>query len=244
MTASSLFISDLHLDPERKEINEIFFRFLKQRALQADALYILGDLFEVWVGDDDLSDFNQQVITAFHEYSQHGKQLYLMHGNRDFLLGSTFVRQCDATLLEDPTVVELYGFRTLLCHGDKLCSLDQEYQDFRQTVRSAQWQQSFLARPLQERRQIANDLRRQSREKSQNKADNIMDVNPDDVLELVSSHRLDYLIHGHTHRPATHEINTDSVQCTRLVLSDWYKSGHCLELSHSGYKTETFSPGP
>ncbi len=241
MSHSSLFISDLHLDSERDNINRLFFDFLKYRALEADTLYVLGDLFEVWIGDDDLTEFHQQVIAAFRKYSSHGSQLYFMHGNRDFLLGDEFIQQCGAKLLDDPFMLDLYGRKTLLCHGDSLCTLDHEYQAFRKTVRSERWAHEFVAKTLDERREIANDLRRQSREKSENKADNIMDVNPDDVLKLIELTGTELLIHGHTHRPAEHTINTSFGESKRLVLSDWYQSGHYLEVTQNGFHTEDFS---
>lgn len=241
MSQSSLFISDLHLEPERETINRIFFDFLKQRAVKADALYILGDLFETWIGDDDLTDYNQQVITAFSEYSNKGKQLFFMHGNRDFLLGNEFMQQCGGQLLPDPSILELYGHKILLTHGDTLCTLDHEYQSFRETARSPQWQDTVLNKPLAERRAIAANMRAQSREKSMNKADNIMDVNPPDVLTLIEESKVKYLIHGHTHRPAVHTVTTSAGESTRIVLSDWDKSGHCLELNQSGFRIETFN---
>ncbi|VAW70829.1 UDP-2,3-diacylglucosamine diphosphatase [hydrothermal vent metagenome] len=236
----SLFISDLHLDPERKNINQIFFEFLEGRALKAEALYILGDLFEVWIGDDDLTDFHQQVIAAFRKYNSQGIKLFFMHGNRDFLLGDEFIQQCGAQLLEDPFILDLYGRKTLLCHGDTLCTLDQEYQKFRKTIRSERWAHEFLTKSLEERRNIALDLRRQSREKSENKSHNIMDVNQNDVLELLELTGTEFLIHGHTHRPAEHIIETSFGESKRLVLSDWYQAGHCLEVSSESYHVEDF----
>ena len=235
MKKSSLFISDLHLDPERNKINKIFFNFLEKQAPQAEALYVLGDLFEVWIGDDDLTEFNQQVITAFRKLSAGGTKLYIMHGNRDFLIGDEFIQQCGAVLLDDPVVLDLYGHHTLLCHGDTLCSLDLEYQAFRKTVRSEKWIHEFMQQSLADRRAIAADLRRQSKEKSQNKPDNIMDVNPEDVLKLIELTQTELLIHGHTHRPAEHVVETSQGNSMRLVLSDWQDAGHCLELNQDGY---------
>ena len=241
MSQSSLFISDLHLDPERDAINRIFFDFLERRATQADALYVLGDLFETWIGDDDLTDFNQQVITALSRYRKKGKQLFFMHGNRDFLLGADFMRQTGGQLLEDPTQLELYGHKILLLHGDSLCTLDHEYQSFRKTVRSPEWQHGVLSKPLAERRAIAAGMRSESRDKSMNKSDNIMDVNIPDVINLIEKTKVKYLIHGHTHRPAVHSITTSFGESTRLVLSDWDKFGHCLKLDQTGFSAETFN---
>jgi UDP-2,3-diacylglucosamine hydrolase len=232
----TLFISDLHLCDSRPHIKQLFQRFLQETAAQAEALYILGDLFEYWAGDDDLDDpRHRAVVEAMAGLSASGVRLYLMHGNRDFLLSATFAQACGATLLPDPTLLELYGRRVLLTHGDALCTDDVEYQQFRRQARDPAYQQAFLEQPLAARKAQIEALRTRSEQAKSYKSESIMDVNADAVNELLRRH--DYpelLIHGHTHRPGVHDVAVDGHACQRWVLGDWFDSGNSLRCGHAG----------
>ena len=230
----SLFISDTHLCPTRPAINSTFFEFLRHPAAQAEALYILGDLFEYWAGDDDDDPFNGSVLAALRELADRGVAVYLMHGNRDFLIGNRFASACRAKLLPDPTLISLYGTPTLLMHGDTLCSDDVKYQAFRTKVRNPGYQQQFLAQPLSSRKQIIAGLRAENAEEKQQKSEAIMDVTPATVEAVLREHGYPRLIHGHTHRPALHQHVVDGHRCERWVLADWYLSGSYLHCDTAG----------
>ena len=230
----SIFVSDLHLCPTRPAINRIFLDFLRGPAARAEALYILGDLFEYWAGDDDGDPFNASVLAALRELSGHGVTLYLMHGNRDFLIGGRFSAACGAQLLPDPTRVDLYGTPTLLMHGDALCTDDVRYQDFRAKVRTPEWQQQFLSQPLASRKQIIAGLRAENAAEKKLKSEAIMDVTVATVEARLRDHGYPRLIHGHTHRPALHEHTVDGKRCERWVLADWYTSGSYLQCDAQG----------
>lgn len=234
-TPHSLFISDLHLCASRPQISRLFFHFIETSARTAQALYILGDLFESWVGDDDLdSPLNRAVCDALRTLSDSGVAVYLMHGNRDFLIAQGFATACGARLLADPTLVDLYGAPTLLMHGDTLCSDDKPYLAFRAQVRDPAWQAGFLAQPLATRRVMAQQIRTQSEQAKHGKAAEIMDVNPDAVVQALRIHGYPRLIHGHTHRPAQHVIEADGHACERWVLQDWYETGGYLRCDRTG----------
>ncbi len=237
----TLFISDLHLDPQRPEITRLFLDFLEGRGRSAERLYILGDLFEAWVGDDDDSSLADAVCAGLRDCAGSGTPVYVMHGNRDFLLGEDFAAASGCKLLADPTVVDLYGQATLLMHGDLLCTDDTEYLAFRDMVREPAWQQAFLARPLAERRQIAAQLRETSIERTHGKPDSIMDVNPQTVTDTMERHAVQRLIHGHTHRPAVHELRVNGKPARRLVLGDWYEQGSVLECTPAGCRLQSLS---
>lgn len=233
--SSTVFISDLHLDPARPAVTQALAEFLEQNT-HCDSLYILGDLFEAWLGDDDDSPIALEVTTLLKNFSDSGPLLYLMQGNRDFLMGSAF---CDATggqLLSDPTVIDLYGTPTLLMHGDSLCTDDAEYQAFRKTARDPSWQADMLSRPLEERRVLAAHLRSISKESNSNKAADIMDVSPVAVGKVMTEHGVVQLIHGHTHRPARHEISSG----LRWVLGDWEQHGWAIQVSSSNIELNKF----
>jgi UDP-2,3-diacylglucosamine hydrolase len=231
----TLFISDLHLCSGRLGINRSFFGFLEHEARSADALYILGDLFEYWAGDDDLGDpFNATVVAALARLAGSGVPTYLMHGNRDFVLGDEFARASGVTLLADPTLLSLYGQALLLMHGDTLCTLDQEYQAFRREARSETWIRELLRRPLAERKAAIEALRRQSEQEKRAKPAEIMDVAPTEVEATLRRHGFPRLIHGHTHRPARHVHTVDGHLCERWVLADWYQTGSYLTCDESG----------
>lgn len=231
----TLFISDLHLCAERPETNRRFFRFLRETAPGGAALYILGDLFEYWVGDDDRSDpVNAEITSALASLSRQGVALYFLHGNRDFLVGEDWARDCGATLLPETHRVELYGTPTLLMHGDTLCLDDVKYQAFRAQVRSPGYQRQFLARPLAERKALVEKLRADSEQEKQGKSAEIMDVRLSAVDDELRRHGYPRLIHGHTHRPARHLHTVDGHRCERWVLSDWYRGGEYLRVDAGG----------
>ena len=224
----SLFISDLHLSEDRPEANERFFRFIEDEAAGAQALFILGDLFEYWIGDEDIeSPFNGVIAGFLRRLAAGGTRIGVMHGNRDFLLGEAFARASGATLLPDPSVVG----GTLLMHGDTLCTDDHDYQAWRRTARSEEFQREFLAKPLAERRAAVTGLREKSKEVIQAKPAEIMDVNDDAVREALRRHGVTRLVHGHTHRPGRHRLEVDGHACERWVLPDWYGAGGYLEIT-------------
>lgn len=231
----SLFISDLHLTEERPAANERFIAFLEKTARPADALYILGDFFEYWIGDDDLAEpFNAVVAGLLRELSKKGVQISLMHGNRDFLIGEGFCAATGAELLEDPIVREVGGVKTLLMHGDTLCTDDVEYQAWRRKARDPAFQAQFLAKSLSERRLAVGQMREKSRQVVQEKTAEIMDVNDDAVREALRRHGVPRLIHGHTHRPGRHALEVDGARCERWVLPDWYGRGGYVEVARAG----------
>jgi UDP-2,3-diacylglucosamine hydrolase len=231
----SLFISDLHLCHTRPAITTLFVEFLQSKAIQAKSLYILGDLFEYWAGDDDIDDsHHQQVISALKILAVK-TPIYFIHGNRDFLISHGFASAANIELLADPTLLEAYGKRILVSHGDILCTDDVAYQTFRTQVRNPAWQQQFLAQPLSSRKSQIEALRMRSETEKSQKSEAIMDVNNDAVNALFKAYSYpDLLIHGHTHRPAKHLLEIDGHHCERWVLGDWYDQGSCLKLDDSG----------
>ncbi len=217
-----LFIADLHLSPELPVLTTRFIRFIDQVAASAAALYILGDLFEAWIGDDDLdTPLHREVTDAMLGLVQAGVPVRLLHGNRDFLLGQAFCRASGAECIADPTRIDLFGCPTLLMHGDSLCSDDHAYQALRAQMRNPAWQAAMLARPLAERRQIARQMRMESEQAKDAKTYAIMDVNADTVIETLREHACTRLIHGHTHRPGWHALDIEGQTCERWVLPDW-----------------------
>jgi UDP-2,3-diacylglucosamine hydrolase len=227
-----LFVSDLHLIAERPEANEKFIAFIEQKARAARALYILGDLFEYWIGDDDLGEpFNAVIAGFFSRLTRAGIPLYLMHGNRDFLIGERFCAQTGARLLDDPALVDIDGVKTLLMHGDTLCTDDVDYQAWRRTARSAEFRRDFLSKSLAERRSTVTALREKSKAVIRAKPAEIMDVNLEAVRSAFRSHGVERLVHGHTHRPGRHELQVDGRRCERWVLPDWYGRGGYLEIA-------------
>jgi UDP-2,3-diacylglucosamine hydrolase len=236
---ATLFISDLHLSGDRPAINRRFFAFLREQAARASVLYVLGDLFEYWIGDEELDaadadPLGRQVAEAFGALTRRGIGVRLMHGNRDFLLGKRFCEVSGARLLEDPAVEKVGGARTLLMHGDTLCTDDLDYQAWRRIARSREWQREFLAKTLPERRKALQALREKSKEVVGAKPAEIMDVNQGAVREALRAHSLTRLVHGHTHRPARHELEVDGRRCERWVLPDWYEHGGYLAIDDTG----------
>ena len=225
---TTLFISDLHLDEARPHILDLFEQFLAGEARQADALYILGDLFEAWVGDDDDSALATRIARAIRGLADSGVPVFFIVGNRDFLLGRDYAARCGMRLLEDGTIIDLYGTPTLLMHGDTLCTADLEYQEFRAQVRDEEWQRQFLAQPLDQRRAFAARARDASTAHTGRTDMTIMDVTPEAVVETMQRAGVRHLIHGHTHRPAVHHFRLDTGNAERIVLGDWYEQGSVL----------------
>lgn len=236
-----LLISDLHLEQERPDISRAFLHFLDTRARQAAALYILGDFFEVWIGDDAMTPFQHDIAGALRRLSDSGTRIYLMHGNRDFLLGKAFCREAGCTLLGDPHVVSLNGEKVLLMHGDSLCTLDLGYQKMRRLLRNPL--SLFILRnlPLSTRHKLARKLRSESRSQTRMKASDIVDVTPDEVQRVMARHGAKTLIHGHTHRPAVHELLVDGQPARRIVLGDWDKQGWALQVDENGFNQSAFA---
>jgi len=240
---SVLFISDLHLEAERPDIVRAFLHFLDTRAVGAEALYILGDFFEVWVGDDGMDEFQRSIAAALRRLSDSGTRIYLMHGNRDFLLGKGFCRAAGCTLLREGSVVELYGEPVLLLHGDSLCTRDESYQRLRKRLRNpfSLWLLRNL--PLSTRHKLARKLRDASRMRTREKAAAIIDVTPEVVPQVIAQRGVRTLIHGHTHRPAVHKLLVDGQHAQRIVLGDWDQQGWALEVDAQGYHLAPFPLG-
>lgn len=239
---ATLFISDLHLTEERPKIIALFRTFLREQAVHADALYILGDLFEAWLGDDAVSAGMQPVLDELSRLTKSGVPVFIMVGNRDFLIGERFAKMTGCRLLPDPSVINLYGTDTLLMHGDTLCTDDVDYQQFRRQVRDPAWQEAVMAKSIEERMAMARAARIESALRTQEKSDAIMDVNENAVREVFRNHGVTRLIHGHTHRPAIHQLWVDETPVTRIVLGDWYDQSSVLSVSEDG--VELTSPSP
>jgi UDP-2,3-diacylglucosamine hydrolase len=240
---TTLFISDLHLTAERPAINELFFDFLVREARRARALYILGDFFEYWIGDDALDQAEYQPIArALRALVAAGTPVSFMRGNRDFLIGERFEREIGCRLIEDPTVIDLYGQRVLLMHGDTLCTDDVDYLAFRKMTRADEWQREFLAKPISERDAIARGHRELSRQSTAQKAPEIMDVTQSAVVAAMRAHGVRHLIHGHTHRPGEHVFDLDGAPASRTVLGDWYQHGSVLRVTPRGQTLERLMP--
>lgn len=240
---TTLFISDLHLDSSRPDITAQFFQFLKTEARQAAALYILGDLFEVWIGDDDDDAEKVRIQAALRELTAAGVPCYLMHGNRDFLIGPRFCTNTGCMLLPDPSVIELYGRRTLLMHGDLLCTDDRNYQRARRILRNPLVKGIFRCLSLAQRHRIGAKIRAKSQAHINNLMSasmmQIMDVNEATVRQTLIAHGVDLLIHGHTHRPAVHSLTVNNAPATRVVLGDWYTQGSVLHCDANGFDLRT-----
>lgn len=242
---TTLFISDLHLDATRPAITTLFLEFLQREALHAEALYILGDLFEAWVGDDDPSQLATDVAQGIRAVSDAGVPVFFIHGNRDFLLGTDYAQRCGMRILPDPSVVMLYGQPTLIGHGDALCTSDAAYQAVRAQTRDPAWQAYMLSQPLAARIAFAAQARAASAaHQGGMKGDNatfetLTDVTPAEVETTFVRYGIDRMIHGHTHRPAVHELTAGAQACTRIVLGDWYEQGSVLRVTAEGFDLQT-----
>ncbi len=233
MTTQTLFISDLHLDIQRPDILALFFKFIQEQAPLADSLYILGDLFEAWIGDDDDAEICQTVKAALKPLTEK-IPVFVMHGNRDFLLGKQFEQDTGCQLLPEQHTLDVYGVSTLLMHGDTLCTDDVAYLQLRQTLHHPLWQQDFLSKNLDERRLMAQQLRQQSQAAMQSKSEEIMDANPQAVETAFQQHKVQRIIHGHTHRPQIHTTDVAGTRVERVVLGDWYQQGSILVCDAQG----------
>ena len=237
----SLFVSDLHLSPGRPAMAEAFGRLLEGPALKSEAVYILGDLFDYWAGDDDLAEpFNAGVVAKLAAATALGANIFFMRGNRDFLIDEDFALITGVQILEEPTLIKIGDERTVLVHGDTLCTDDTEYQRFRAEVRDPKWKRRFLATPIEERRRQIEGMRAKSETEKQKKSMATMDVNAAAVTALFRSCRASLLIHGHTHLPGTHELTVDSRRCVRRVLPDWYEQASGLSCDDTGIHTVGF----
>ncbi|MEO5341861.1 MAG: UDP-2,3-diacylglucosamine diphosphatase [Gammaproteobacteria bacterium SHHR-1] len=239
-----LFIADLHLSAQRPEVTRLFRAFIQRRAPAAQALYILGDLFDIWIGDDALDAFGREIADLLRGLTAQGSALYLQHGNRDFLLGEDFCARSGAHLLNEEQGLELPTGRCLLMHGDLLCSDDEDYQRARALLHSPEFIADFLAKPPRQRLQLAQEYRRRSGEATSLKAQDIMDVNPETLLRYMQRHQAQSLIHGHTHRPGLHELGGSAEGKRRIVLGDWRPEGAvCLSLqADQGFRLFDFRP--
>jgi len=235
---ATLFVSDLHLDPARPAITATFLAFLAGQARHADAVYILGDLFEAWIGDDDDAEPGPTVVGALKALTGSGVPVYFLHGNRDFLIGRRFADASGVRLLAEAEVIDLCGEPVLLLHGDTLCTDDLDYQAFRAQVRDPAWRARLLALPLAQRRALAGQLRETSREATRQKGADITDANPAAVDAALRAHGVQRMIHGHTHRPAIHEWLLDDRSARRAVLGDWYERGSVLRCDAVGWRLE------
>jgi UDP-2,3-diacylglucosamine hydrolase len=231
-----LFVSDVHLDAAHPEASAQFLEFLAAEAADAEALYILGDLFEAWIGDDDQDAAKAQVCAGLKALAARGVACFILHGNRDFLLGEEFCARSGCRLLSDPVVVQLDGERVLLTHGDALCTDDHAYQELRSVVRDARWQQRFLALPRARRELLANEARAGSRAHTARTVPYIMDVNAQAVAAAFRAARVRRMIHGHTHRPAVHDLVLDGAPAQRIVLGAWYEQGSYLRCEAGKYQ--------
>lgn len=232
---ATLFISDLHLTHQRPAITDLFLAFLEEQAVSADALYILGDLFEYWIGDETIElETVRPIIDSLNRLTAGGTPVYIMRGNRDVLLGDKFEKACGCRLLEDPVVIDLYGKAMLISHGDYLCTDDTEHQQFRTMVQDPEWQQRFLARDIDEREAIIQTYREISIANLAELSPEIMDVNQQAVEQALLDHNVTQMIHGHTHRPAIHKFTLDNINYRRIVLGDWYEQGSVLRCDQNG----------
>jgi UDP-2,3-diacylglucosamine hydrolase len=238
---TTLFISDLHLEADRPDIAKQFLQFLEQDASEADDLYILGNLFEAWVGDDDPNTHYFTIKRALRKLVDNGIPVYFMHGNRDFMIGKGFANETGVEILKDPHKALMYGEHVLLSHGDVLCTDDVPHQQVRKMTRDPDWQASILAKPLKDRLRMAEEARRQSLEQTINQSMEITDVNQEAVTLVIEKFQVDILLHGHTHRPAVHDIDLGRRKAKRIVLGDWYNQGSVVRWDSRGPKLESLA---
>ena len=231
---TALFVADVHLSPERPATTAAFLSFLRRGSRCAQTVYILGDLFDLWLGDDDETPPHLEVVAGLKQLTAAGVQVAMVRGNHDFLLGDNFAARTGCRIISDPSVVSICGEQALVCHGDLLCTDDEEYQAFRRYTRDAENQRRFLSMPLAARALQADDMRRRSRAATELKAADIMDVNAGAVAELMARHRIFRLIHGHTHRPGCHRLQVGNQLASRIVLGDWYEQDSILVWDRAG----------
>ncbi|MEX6676282.1 UDP-2,3-diacylglucosamine diphosphatase [Pseudomonas sp. W2Oct36] len=239
-----LLISDLHLEEGRPDITQAFLGLLNGRARNAESLYILGDFFEAWIGDDAMSPFQRSICQALRALSDSGTRVFLMHGNRDFMIGKAFCKAAGCTLLKDPSVVHFNGEPVLLMHGDSLCTRDEAYMRMRRYLRHPLTLWVLRHLPLSTRHKLARKLRSESRAQTRMKANDIVDVTPDEVPQVMTESGVKTLIHGHTHRPAVHDVQLGETTAQRIVLGDWDREGWLLQIDESGFHLESFAFEP
>tara|TARA_Y100001956_G_scaffold46211_1_gene44923 strand:- start:3787 stop:4518 length:732 start_codon:yes stop_codon:yes gene_type:complete len=232
---TTLFISDLHLSPSTPDINACFIKFMREEAIHAEALYVLGDLFEFWIGDDDKSDFATTIRSEFKQLTQAGVPTFFTQGNRDFLVGKRFAKQTGVTLLGDETVIDLYGKKAIILHGDTLCTRDVSYLKYREKVHQPWLQWVFNRIPMFIKKKIVSKVQSDIKDDKQTKSLDIMDVTQSEVESVMAANNVDLMIHGHTHRPKVHTFDISGQTNTRIVLGDWYTQGSVLS-----YDKETF----
>lgn len=238
---ANLFVSDLHLSTATPALADLYVGFLRQRVHPGDTLYVLGDLFEAWLGDDAATAEDRRVMDAMRAASDAGAHLFFMHGNRDFLAGEGFEAMTGCRILQEPTVVSLRGESVLLMHGDSLCTDDHEYMSYKARVRQPAFMKQFLALPIAQRQAIAESFRAESARSTRRKPMEIMDVNPGTVEETMRSVGVHRMIHGHTHRQAIHDFMLDGAPAQRIVLGDWHETGCVLTVDEDGYRLENFT---
>lgn len=225
-----LFISDLHLTPDRPLIIKLFCQFVNERAIHSESLYILGDFFEYWIGDDDPAVGLEGIFEAFDTLEKHNVPVYFMHGNRDFLISSDFESRTHCEIIPDPKIITINNNKIILLHGDSLCTKDTQYQEFKTLVRSDAWKEEFTSKSLVERKAIVESLRDSSKTETSNKDEEIMDAEQEAIDEIMRDEKVNYMIHGHTHRPNIHYSVLDNKTITRIVLGDWYEQGSVLSV--------------
>ena len=239
-----LFISDLHLEDKRPDITRAFFHLLDRFTDKVDELYILGDFFEIWLGDDALTPTAQEVASRLNRFSAHAR-IFILHGNRDFLIGEHYASQCGAKLIHEPHLIQIQGKNTLLMHGDTLCTEDTQYMDFRKMVRNPDWQNAFLSQSVEERIAFGRQVRAQSQEDTKEKSDEILDVTPAEVIRVVEEHQAHWFIHGHTHRPSRHILEAQNAERTvlgeRIVLGDWHEKGWYVYSDDTRLELQSFA---
>jgi UDP-2,3-diacylglucosamine hydrolase len=239
-----LLISDLHLEEQRPDITQAFLDLLTGRARTAKALYILGDFFEAWIGDDAMSPFQRSICQALRDLSDSGTEIFLMHGNRDFMLGQAFCKAAGCTLLNDPSIIPMNGEPVLLMHGDSLCTRDEAYMRLRRYLRHPLTLWILRHLPLRTRHKLARKLRSESRAQTRMKANDIVDVTPEEVPRIMSQYGVRTLIHGHTHRPAIHKLQVNDQTAQRIVLGDWDRQGWALQVDEQGFNLSAFDLRP
>ena len=235
---SIAFVSDLHLEPIENKRVKVFFKFLNDAVSKYEELYILGDFFEYWIGDDDTQSVNKLIMQRLKAATDNGLKIYFIHGNRDFLIGSEFESETGVKILEDQHTFNIGEKKIMISHGDAFCVDDVEYQEMKREIRSDSWKKDFLAKSISERVDFANDLRTKSSERNSNKPENIMDVNDDYVLDIIQKEKIDILIHGHTHRPGIHNLSNGSI---RAVLGSWEEEGWAAEYTNGNLELISFS---
>ena len=231
---STIFLSDIHISEQYPEIGQHLKEFLLDNSLNTDTIYILGDLFEYWLGDDDPNPVFIEIKKLLKDLNNKNISIFFVHGNRDFLIGKSFAEETGCKILHDPSVIDLFGEKVLISHGDIFCIDDKEYQSFRSLTRDPKWKKLILSKPLSFRKEFAKKARLQSSEYTSSKKDEIMDVNNDEILKMYKQYNVNIIIHGHTHKPAIHDVFLNGKNCKRIVLGDWYEQGSILRCDKSG----------